>query len=221
MTRARLLVTLPDGEWKADVSRRFPETTICVCASVLGADGGVELATVSGPAAPECAAAIERHPDAAATSSLDRRDEELTIQVETATDPILSAATESGVPVEYPVDVVDGEATVDVRGSHARLSALGEHLREAGLRFRVARVQRGHEGGGLLTDAQRELLLAAVEQGYYETPRRCTLTELADHVGLAKSTCSETLHRVEENLVEYFLTNGPAVERADRRAATA
>lgn len=40
---------------------------------------------------------------------------------------------------------------------------------------------------------------AVIERGYYDTPRRCTLTELADELDLAKSTCSERLHRAEEN----------------------
>lgn len=52
--------------------------------------------------------------------------------------------------------------------------------------------------------------MAAVEAGYYDTPRTCTLTELADEVGLAKSTCSEILHRAEEIIVKEFIENLPA-----------
>jgi len=48
-----------------------------------------------------------------------------------------------------------------------------------------------------------------VELGYYDVPRRFTLTEVADHVGIAKSTCSETLQRVERTVVREFVDDLP------------
>lgn len=40
-------------------------------------------------------------------------------------------------------------------------------------------------------------------------PRRCTLTELAEAVDIAKSTCSETLQRVERTIVREFADDLP------------
>jgi predicted DNA binding protein len=56
------------------------------------------------------------------------------------------------------------------------------------------------------------VLVQAVEQGYYDTPRGCTLTELSDELGLAKSTLSERLHRVEEKVVKEFLAGLDGVD---------
>jgi predicted DNA binding protein len=61
----------------------------------------------------------------------------------------------------------------------------------------------------LLTDQQRRLLVTAVEEGYYDTPRECTLTELAEAVDLAKSTASVTLHRAEERVIKEFAAERP------------
>jgi predicted DNA binding protein len=60
----------------------------------------------------------------------------------------------------------------------------------------------------LLTDRQRELLKAAVREGYFTVPRECTLAELADAVGVDKSTASTVLKRAEARLVKWFLS-GP------------
>lgn len=207
MTRARLSVTVPDGAWKGDVSRRYPETTIRVCATVLGEEAGVELVSVSGPDIADCLSAIEARPDVTDVLLLDRTDAEVMIKVLSATSPILRAGRESGVPIETPFDVTNGEATVEVTSTRDGLSSFGEQLRTLDFDFEVESVQSNSEESQLLTPKQRELLVAAVERGYYETPRRCTLTELADDVDLAKSTCSETLQRAEEVVVEYFLRN--------------
>ena len=48
-----------------------------------------------------------------------------------------------------------------------------------------------------LTARQKQILRAAVELGYYSWPRRVTLTNLAGHLGIAKSTLSEALMIVE------------------------
>jgi predicted DNA binding protein len=69
----------------------------------------------------------------------------------------------------------------------------------------------------LLSDKQRELVRAAVEKGYYDTPRTSSLTELAEEVGIAKSTCSETLHRAEETMIKQFMEDLPTPIESETR----
>ncbi len=57
----------------------------------------------------------------------------------------------------------------------------------------------------------------AVEEGYYDTARTCSLTELAGEVGIAKSTCSETLHRAEETVIKQFIEDLPTPIESDTR----
>lgn len=206
MTRARLTVSLPDWCWKGALSRRFPETTVRTRAT--GGGGGaawIELVTLAGPDVGACAAALESLDGVADAAVVERNGDEATVEVRSDAAPILRAGAESGVPIETPFDVVSGEATVDVTSTHEGLSALGEALESLDCRYEVAFVRSDLQPTELLTSTQRDLLFAAVEGGYYETPRRCTLTELAERVGIAKSTCSETLQRVEETVVGYFL----------------
>lgn len=46
-----------------------------------------------------------------------------------------------------------------------------------------------------LSDAQWEALVAALEAGYFEVPRRTTLVELADELGVSDSAVSQRLRR--------------------------
>ena len=46
-----------------------------------------------------------------------------------------------------------------------------------------------------LTDAQAEALSAALELGYFEVPRRATLTDLATELGVSDSAVSQRLRR--------------------------
>ncbi|MFD1597736.1 helix-turn-helix domain-containing protein [Halobellus rarus] len=52
---------------------------------------------------------------------------------------------------------------------------------------------------------QREVLTAAVNRGYFETPREITLDELATELGLPRSTVSYRLRRATAELAKAFV----------------
>lgn len=52
---------------------------------------------------------------------------------------------------------------------------------------------------------RRELLNLALEEGYFEIPRQATLEELADQMGITKTTASTHLRKAERQLVEFLL----------------
>lgn len=67
---------------------------------------------------------------------------------------------------------------------------------------RVWERRPGSPDDGLsLTDAQRETLLAAVESGYLDIPRGCSLEELGEELGISQSSVSERFRRGVKNLV--------------------
>ncbi|MBZ6496942.1 helix-turn-helix domain-containing protein [Natrinema longum] len=55
-----------------------------------------------------------------------------------------------------------------------------------------------------LSDRQREVFLAAFEQGYYEIPRGTTTSEIAEIVGGGRRTVEHHLRRAEEKLANAF-----------------
>lgn len=218
MAQARLVVELPDGPWAADVSREFPEATFRVIAALPGDGPGFALVWITAPDVEAVLDAMESHPSVTDATVMDRGDREATVQFETSAPLLLLAAKRSGVPIEMPVEISDGDAVIDVSGATDRISELGRQFDELGLEFRVEHVRERLPASRLLTETQQDLLLRAFEEGYYDSPRTCSLTELADRVGLAKSTCSEALHRAEEVAVRRLVEDLPP--RVDDDAAT-
>ena len=178
--------------------------------AVGGDDRGVALVELADDDIVE--AVLEGMRSAKAVVSADvlrRSDRGALVQFETTAPLLLIVTRRSGVPLELPVDLVDGEIRREVAASRERLSELGDTLSQFGVRFVVEAVHCGVDAAELLTDHQHRLLEAAVEHGYRDTPRGCTLTELAERLNIAKSTCSGTLHRAEEAVIKRFLADGP------------
>lgn len=55
-----------------------------------------------------------------------------------------------------------------------------------------------------LTDRQQELLLTALEAGYFEIPREASLAEVGEQVGITGNAASQRLRRGMRTLVEQF-----------------
>lgn len=119
--------------------------------------------------------------------------------------PAYRAVRDSGILLQYPLLLRDGWATANLTTSHERLSRLKDAFETAGLTYEVGAVTQSTDPKNLLTDRQREFITEATARGYYESPRECTLTDLAAVMGVTKGAASGTLHRAERRIIKTFL----------------
>lgn len=83
---------------------------------------------------------------------------------------------------------------------HDGLASFGDLLEDRGVDVEVHRVHgRSREDrrvhGFDLTGEQREALVRAARRGYFEVPRRATLADLADDLGISPQAASERVRR--------------------------
>lgn len=205
MPRASLTITVPDSVWIGRITREFPDARFRILSALPGEETGVGLVEVTADALAEVIRAIDQAEEVRQLNLLKRHEDTALVQFETTDPMLLFPIMGSGIPLEMPFDIVDGMAEWDITTSQDRLSQLGDQLEAFGIQFTVEEIHYHLQTEQLLTDRQESLVETALEMGYYDTPRECTLTELADAVGLAKSTCSETLHRAEGKIVKEFM----------------
>ncbi|AZH25863.1 helix-turn-helix domain-containing protein [Haloplanus aerogenes] len=205
MPYAKLTIDLPEAIWIGEVSREFPATTFRVLSAVPSGDAGFGLLEIESESMPAVLDAIEDRPGISSVQLMQRSEDTAIVQFETTEPLLLLSIQQSGAPIELPLTIRDGQAVIELTASRDRLSEFGRQLETFGMSYTLNRVYDATDTPDLLTDQQRDLLVTAVEMGYYDTPRECTLTELAEEVGLAKSTTSVTLHRAEETVVKEFV----------------
>ncbi|RKD97134.1 helix-turn-helix domain-containing protein [Halopiger aswanensis] len=215
MAQATLTITMPDQIWIQQLSTEYPDATFRVLAGVPGSDTGFALVRITGSKVPEIVDDMTEHEQITELTLAQWSDNEATVHFETTAPLLLFSSQESGMPIELPVEISDGEATIEVTGSRDRLAELAEQLEHFGLQYRIENVRERLHESQLLSERQLEVVAAAVEKGYYDTPRQCSLTELAEHLEIAKSTCSETLHRAEEAIIKRFVEDLPGLDEEE------
>lgn len=193
--------------WVHEVSTDHPDTVFRVVSALPGDGYGVGVVEIEGGAYEE---ALEEIPQQRMISGMEvlQKDDEngkALVQIRTNEHLILQRASNSGIPIEMPFEIQDGVGEWELRTSHDSLSELGSAFDSMGINYTIEHVRDFKSDADLLTEKQREVVEKAYELGYYDTPREVSLSEVADHLGIAKSTCSETLHRVEERVMSEFL----------------
>lgn len=212
MPKATLTLSVPKEIWIGAVSRNSTVDELRVLSAIPSGATGVavvELAAAEPESIVDDVRAIESTVD---VEPLKIEETQALLQIETRLPLLLDAARESGVPITMPFTIRDGAVTWEITASRGRLSELGSQLEAFGVEFTVDSIYHRTDSERFLTDQQWDVLRTAIERGYYDTPRTCTQYELAETLGIARSTCSETLHRAEERVIKRFVegANGPS-----------
>lgn len=212
MPYAKLTITVPESIWIGDISRTYADTRFRVLAATANDSTGVARLKLIG-SDPEAVCETMREYDAVADLTVFETDpDQFQIQVETTMPLLLTSLQASGVPIETPFEVSDGEMALETTIPQHRLSKLGKQLDEFGITFSVEQIKQEFTSDTLLTSRQQSLLSEAIDRGYYDTPRQITLTELSNELDIAASTCCEILHRAEEQVLKKHVRGTREIE---------
>lgn len=93
--------------------------------------------------------------------------------------------------------------------SHDELGDCTAHCEDAQISLELIRVYNPTDSDAGpwygLTEPQLEALALAVQEGYYDIPRRCTTQELAEELGISDQAVTERLRRAIVALVTHSL----------------
>jgi predicted DNA binding protein len=201
-------MVLPGDLWVAELSRERPGSTFRLLAGVPGEDRALELGEVRADDPVSAVRAMRNHPDIHDCDRLVADSERALVQYETDDQRLYEFLLSSELPPEFPLAVERGEMEFDLTADRAAFDAFGATLDAMGVEYDLLMAVHAAGDDGLLTDRQRECLLVAQRAGYFEVPRACTMADLADELGVDKSTVSETLRRATAQVVEQFLLDG-------------
>lgn len=196
--------TAVDG-WLATISTEFLDDEFRLLATQLRDEGALVILEVLTPKGDALVHRFENTPEVRSFEVLHRDEQTVLIQFVTSAtksyDPLFRSKNTS----LYPTILRDGWFSVTVAASHERLSKYTDELAAVGIPYHVLSLTQSYDSSEVLTDRQWEIVTEAVECGYYETPRGCTVTELAASFGIHKSAASRLLHRAESRIIEEFV----------------
>lgn len=193
----RLEVRLPEGHWAGDVTRNHPST-------ILRIEEHMPLSRGRGTAriasTEDITATVMSHEGIEDFRVLDTN--RFAVDISAGGGGFLKPLREVGVIPHTPFEVRDGWVDWTIECSRGKIRDLIARFKEDGIPHRL--VSTRSVTSRLLTQRQREVFDIAVREGFYDIPRRVSLTELAELLGIAKSTLSAQLQRIESTIMHTF-----------------
>jgi predicted DNA binding protein len=131
------------------------------------------------------------------------------LQVESAgTGALIELAHENALIIDTPLEFVDDGLRATLVGTHSNLRDALSEMPDA-IDFSVDNAGPYVPGGedllSPLTDRQLEVFEVAVDEGYYDVPRRATHKDIAATLDCAPSTVDEHLRKAESRVVSGLI----------------
>lgn len=193
----RIDVRLPDGHWAGDVTRANPSATLRI-------EQHMPLSRGRGTARcwsdERLDATVEAHTGIDNLTPLDEG--HFNVNISAGGGGFLRPLVDLGVVPRTPFEVQDGWVEWTVEGSKEQMRELMARFKADETPYRLLSTRSTNTK--LLTVRQREVFEVASREGYWDVPRRITLTELATLLGVAKSTLSHQLQRIESSVFHAF-----------------
>jgi hypothetical protein len=202
----RLVIPLPEDypTYHAQVPREFPNLRFEILSRVPAVKESIEDITVSGESIPpDFIERLRQGRGVREVAVLERSERSMMVRVTFAMSPGTRIYTGLQVPLRYPIPFDRGEAKLLVVGTEEKVRRFYEQFRQVAPNTTITAIRKSAVEGpdSLLTPKQEEAFKMAMSMGYWDSPRRITLTELASFRRVAKSTLAETLAQVERKLL--------------------
>ncbi len=161
---------------------------------------------VRGAKAEDIEAAFETHAGVTGIELIDNVEDEYLMRAEWEREyvGVLSALAEADIVVLEGVGTKEGWK-FEVRGeSQESVSEFRTFCQERDIQIDITSVHallpiqgEGYE----LTDTQREALVVAYERGYFDSPRKASLEDVAEELGITQQSLSSRLRRGHRRLI--------------------
>lgn len=192
-------------DWLVDASTEFPDAEFRLLAGQPRGDGLREIAEITTPNGDTLVRRFTDAPEIRSSEVVHIDEQMLLIKYRLPVSESYEALLTSGNLPRYPVFLQDGWFSFEVISSQEQLSEYTDELAAAGISYELVSLTQSHDSNGLLTERQWEFITEAVERGYFDTPRDCTLAELAETLDINRSAASKLHHRAESRIIKEFV----------------
>jgi len=200
MVVCKLSVALSLPYWHPELAKRHPETTIDVLGYSLTEDGMLVDLRVHADDIAKWINDLREFDDVYDVAPLGKLGKAVTVRVTYKRNEFTATANRLHLILRTPVTVRDGAYEDVMAGPEANVKRFIKMFPSKVKLKAVYDTERTDHP--TLTPRQSEVFRRALAAGYFEVPRRVTLTELAARTGVAVSSLSEMLAIVEKKLLQ-------------------
>jgi len=206
IVQVRFEIKVPRSKWLAKLNTEFSHLSFNILSKYLIDENiGNALFEIKGIQLDSFIAKFKSTMSLSSFQILHQGDDFLILNVRIKDPWILNALVKTELLLLYPLNVIDGTIKVTAIAEREKVDRFLDELEEKEIKFMIKKIgQYQHER--LLTPRQTRLLERLYKSGYYEVPRRISLTELAKSLKISPSALSESIRRLHKKIAKNQIT---------------
>lgn len=200
---ARIKIKFPDKIWISEIFKRFQGIKMEIFYFLpydLEKSIGNSIVEIQHHDLDSIIDIIKNHPSVFEFNLMERNENRIKFNVKTKDPYLLYAVIRCGVLVNFPVNVREGHAYWKLISSRDRLDKLLTLFEEKNIKFELLRIGKApyniDDESNKLSLEESKVLDKAIENGFFEIPRKISLEELANSLGRSKSALSVMLRKI-------------------------
>jgi len=197
---------IPSDMWVGIINRTFPHIGFRFLAIMPIADQGFicnSIISFVGSKFKSLEQSIETNPSIIEYQVLQTRPIEKICRIKSQGHIIYFIAIKYNLIIEFPIVIEDNHGFFKIVGDRQEIDKFLDDVAIQNIGFNILKIRKFNEDQYRinLTSRQLQIFKRAKEEGYYEVPRKITLTELAKKENISKSTLSKIIQRIHRNLI--------------------
>lgn len=208
IVQVRFEIKVPGSKWLAKLNKEFNHLTFNILSKYLiDEDIGNTLFEIKGIQLDSFIAKFKSTMSLSSFQILHQGDDFLILNVKIKDPWILNALVKTELLFLYPLNVIDGIIKVTAIAEREKVDRFLAELEAKNINFKIITISQ-YQYERLLTSRQTKLLEMLYKSGYYEVPRRISLTELAKQLRISPSALSESIRRLHKKIAENQIFRG-------------
>ena len=205
IVQIKLKIDIPQGKWLAKFNKKYPELNFYILSKFLIDDKtGLTLFQITGPSVPQFLKDFKDEVNRFSSQILFEGEGLVILNVKVVDPWILNILVKTELLIIYPILVKDGVIRIEAITERFKVDHFMTGLEKKGIRAVIKSIGY-YDKSTLLTQRQYEILTIASKNGYFDIPRKITLSKFATTIGISKSALSETMRRIYKKLTESYL----------------
>ncbi|MEE9377089.1 MAG: helix-turn-helix domain-containing protein [Candidatus Lokiarchaeia archaeon] len=205
IVQIKLKIDIPQDKWLAKFNKKYPELNFYILSKFLIDDKtGLTLYQINGPSVTRFISDFKESSTKISSQILFEGEELVLLNVKVVDPWILNTLVKTELLIIYPILVKEGKIRIKAITDRFKVDHFMTQLEKKGIKATIKSIGYYHKSA-LLTSRQNEILNTASKNGYFDIPRRISLSEFAKTLHISKSALSETMRRIYKKLTESYL----------------
>ena len=203
---SRITFEIPEKNWIGKISQHFPDIEFEFHSAIpVDSENMVsnDLLSLKGVNSMKCLELLKKQPDVLNIEILEQNPTKIIITIKAKSHFILYTLMKYNLVVQFPIIIKNRIIDLHVAGFLKYIDQFIEDLNQQGMDIQIRKIGKYNcsNPAHSLTPIQRDVFETAREKGYYDTPRKISLTELAKYMNKSKSTLSKIFQRIHKKLL--------------------